>query len=215
MVKLYFEFTLIFLLVPLLLFLVTPKPVLLFLWIITLICLRILVKDTSFDRQNFWRKESIASFFQPMLIQFLVISLLLSLLLYFLKPESLFLLMREKTLLWIAILFFYPLFSVYPQEIVYRAFFFHRYQVLFPNQQVMIFVNALIFGYMHIIFHNWIAVILAIGGGFLFASLYAKTHSLALIFFTHSLYGCMLFTIGLGQFFYMGTLATIVQTFSF
>ncbi|MDD2266314.1 CPBP family intramembrane glutamic endopeptidase [Sulfuricurvum sp.] len=186
-----------------------------FLWIITLICLRILAKDTSFDRQNFWRKESIGSFFQPLLIQFLVISLILCLLLYFLKPEWLFLLMREKTLLWIAILFFYPLFSVYPQEIVYRAFFFHRYHVLFPNQQAMILVNAFVFGYMHIIFHNWIAVILTLGGGFLFANLYAKTHSLALLFIAHSLYGCMLFTLGLGQFFYMGSLATMVQTVSF
>ncbi|MDD2951088.1 MAG: CPBP family intramembrane metalloprotease [Sulfuricurvum sp.] len=215
MVKLYLEFTLIFILFPLFLFLFTPQPILLSLWVITLICLRILLKDTTFDRQDFWRKESIASVLQSILIQFSMISVFLIVLFYSLMPDSLFSLIRDKTLLWIAILFFYPLFSVYPQEIVYRAFFFHRYRVLFPNQQVMIFVNALLFGYMHIIFHNWIAVILTIGGGVLFARLYAKTHSLAAVFIAHSLYGCMLFTIGLGQFFYTGTLATIPQTFSF
>jgi len=215
MVKLYLEFTLIFILFPLFLSLFTPQPLLLFLWMVTLICLYILLKDTSFERQNFWRAESIGSFIQPILIQFLLISLLLILVLYFLMPNFLFSFMREKTLLWIAILFFYPLFSVYPQEIVYRAFFFHRYRVLFPNKQIMILVNALLFGYMHIIFHNWIAVILTIGGGVLFARLYTKTHSLAVVFIAHSLYGCMLFTIGLGQFFYTGTLATISHTFSF
>ena len=28
---------------------------------------------------------------------------------------------------------FYPLVSVYPQEIIFRSFFFHRYRDLFPR----------------------------------------------------------------------------------
>ena len=40
------------------------------------------------------------------------------------EKESIFQLPRENPLLWITILFFYPLISVIPQEFIYRVFFF-------------------------------------------------------------------------------------------
>ena len=41
-------------------------------------------------------------------------------------------------------------------------------------------------------------------GGLFFADTYAKTRSLAAVYFEHALYGCYLFTIGLGFYFYHG-----------
>ena len=49
-------------------------------------------------------------------------------------------------------LFSYPILSVYPQGIVYRGFFFHRYRKLFPDRRLLILASALVFGYGHVIY---------------------------------------------------------------
>jgi membrane protease YdiL (CAAX protease family) len=103
----------------------------------------------------------------------------------------------------------YPLFSVYPQGLIYRAFFFHRYRPLVEacaplvRAWLLIVVSGATFALMHILFHNWIAVALTFPGGILFAVRYCNTRSLAVSSIEHALYGCFLFTIGLGQFFYV------------
>jgi uncharacterized protein len=48
--------------------------------------------------------------------------------------------------------------SVYPQGIIYRAFFFERYRGLFPGPAMLIVVSAAAFSFAHIIFRNPIAV---------------------------------------------------------
>jgi len=98
--------------------------------------------------------------------------------------------------------------SVYPQGLLYRAFFFERYASLFPGKWVMVLASALAFAFLHIIFRNWLAVGLTFLGGLLFAMRYAETGSLATSSFEHALYGCWLFTVGLGQYFYHGAVAS-------
>jgi membrane protease YdiL (CAAX protease family) len=98
----------------------------------------------------------------------------------------------------------YPILSVYPQGIIYRAFFFERYRTLFPNPAVLIMMSAIAFSFAHIIFPNPIAVSFTLVGGLLFAWRYASTGSLFASSFEHALYGCWIFTIGLGDFFYKG-----------
>ena len=97
-------------------------------------------------------------------------------------------------------------FSVLPQEVLYRVFFFERYRPLFGRGAGLVAASALVFGFGHIIFHNWLAVPLTLLGGWLFARSYRRTSSLLLIFIEHTLYGCAIFTIGYGEFFYQGTL---------
>jgi membrane protease YdiL (CAAX protease family) len=103
----------------------------------------------------------------------------------------------------------YPVLSVYPQGVLYRAFFFERYVDLFPGKWAMILASAAAFSFLHIIFRNWLAVGLTLAGGVLFALRYQETDSLATSSFEHSLYGCWLFTVGLGQYFYHGTIQTV------
>jgi uncharacterized protein len=55
---------------------------------------------------------------------------------------------------------------------------------------------------MHIVFRNPVAVILTLAGGILFARRQLQTGSLVVSSFEHAIYGCFVFTIGLGQFFY-------------
>ncbi len=212
---LVFEFIALFIVFPLVLYIIVPTPVLPFLWLVCAWCLYILLKDEKFNRKNLLRNEVINSNIKIILLQFLGVSFFITLFMMFFMPDMFFSLIKENPIFWLAVIVLYPLLSVYPQELVYRAFFFHRYKSLFKNNEYLILTNAFLFGFMHIIFHNWIAVILTIGGGYIFAKLYIKTHSLSLLFIAHSLYGCMLFTIGLGEFFYTGTVATIEQTFKF
>lgn len=65
----------------------------------------------------------------------------------------------------------------------------------------MVLMSAVAFAYMHIVFRNWIAIVLAGLGGVLFASRYAQTRSLFTSCFEHALYGCWIFTVGLGRWF--------------
>ncbi len=143
-------------------------------------------------------------FLSTILIRDSICIVFLGLVVGFLAPELLFSLIKRSPLLWLAIFFLYPLVSVYPQELFYRAFFFHRYQPLFGSGWGMLAASALAFGFVHIIFRNWLAVGLCVIGGFLFAYTYQTSGSLLLACLDHAIFGNFLFTIGLGQFFYHG-----------
>jgi membrane protease YdiL (CAAX protease family) len=118
-------------------------------------------------------------------------------------PERLFDFPREHTVLWLLIVALYPALSVYPQELLYRRYFFHRFRDLFGPTRLMV-ASALAFAWMHLIFRNGFAVGMTLIGGILFADTYRRTGSLRLVCLEHALYGVMVFTIGLGQFIYHG-----------
>lgn len=120
-----------------------------------------------------------------------------------------FILPRERPWLYAALMVGYPLVSVYPQEIIYRGFFFHRYAPAFRSQNLAVVANAVAFGWAHIIFHNPVAVVLTLAGGVFFATTYLRTRSLLAAAAEHSLYGCLLFTLGLGWYFYGGSVQAI------
>ena len=125
-------------------------------------------------------------------------------------PDRLFDLPSQQPLLWVTLLVFYPLLSVYPQEMLYRAFFFRRYAPLFPRQGWLLASNALLFGFMHIVFGNGVATALSTIGGYLFADTYARSRSLRLVCLEHTLYGNLLFSVGLGKFFLYGHAAVLM-----
>lgn len=107
--------------------------------------------------------------------------------------------------LWMMVMVLYPLLSVIAQELVYRTFFFHRYGVLFGGHLwVAVLLNGLLFGFGHIIFGNVIAVAGTAAVGVLLAYRYAKTRSFWAVWLEHSLYGWLVFTVGLGRFFFTG-----------
>ena len=205
------ELFVFFIIAPAIVYILVPFPVLLILWLFALLCRYALIKDPEFDRTSLWRASALSSSIRLILLRFIIYSALLFAMVYVWKPELLFNLIKQRPSLWVLIIFLYPLLSVYPQEIIYRAYFFHRYRSLFPGRWLFIAVNAFLFGYMHIIFHNWVAVILTGVGGLLFALTYNRSRSILLVSIEHSLLGCSIFTIGLGQFFYNGSVGAISQ----
>jgi len=140
----------------------------------------------------------------PVLFRDAILLILLGLAVRIFAPEFLFSLIRRQPVFWALIMLLYPLLSVCPQEFLYRAFFFQRYQPLFGSGRGMIAASSLAFSFVHIIFGNWLAVGLCVLGRLLFSLTYHRSGSLLLASIDHALFGNFIFTIGLGQFFHHG-----------
>ncbi|PQJ79986.1 CPBP family intramembrane glutamic endopeptidase [Polaribacter porphyrae] len=134
-------------------------------------------------------------------IRFLIIALLTTLVLYIQDKEALFDVMLNKPILWLKFSGVYILFSVIPQELIYRNFFVKRYQELIKNKNVFILINAILFSFAHIWFQSWIVLSFTFIGSLLFTTTYLKSKSTLLIILEHSLYGVWLYTVGYGELF--------------
>lgn len=128
-----------------------------------------------------------------------VIVLLSTIYVVLFHPADLFKVLINKPLLWVIILFVYSILSVFPQEFLYRTFFFYRYENLFKNRRVFILINAAVFSLCHLFLQNLLVMIITFIGGILFALTYEKTKSLLIVSIEHSLYGIWLFTVGMGD----------------
>lgn len=181
-----------------------PLPMIPFLAVVAVWCLAILWYDKSFDRGRLWNREAASAAFPRIARTFAVTATVIALVVAVFLPDRLFAILRERPLLWAAIMVFYPVFSVYPQELIYRTFLFHRYQAIFRTAWLRVAASAVSFGYMHIVFENLIAVAMTLAGGFLFALTYERSRSTLTVAIEHALYGCFVFTIGLGAYFYGG-----------
>jgi uncharacterized protein len=184
-------------------------PALPLLWIVSVYALWQLSHDPHFNRVRLWNAARLPPHLASILTIFTVSAFILWLGVHRFVPQLEWSFVRRQPAFWAVVMVAYPVLSVYPQGLLYRAFFFQRYAQLFPARWTMIFASALAFAFLHIIFHNHLAVALTFAGGLLFAARYAQTNSLATSSFEHALYGCWLFTVGLGLYFYEGTIATV------
>lgn len=137
-------------------------------------------------------------FWKQTIFKLVIIAVLTTLFVWITDSKLLFNVLLNKPKLWIFILFVYSFFSVYSQEIIYRTFYFERYKGLFKSKALFIFLNAVIFSLGHIFFKNSLVIILTFLGGLLFAITYNKTQSTLLVSIEHAIYGCWLFTVGMG-----------------
>jgi membrane protease YdiL (CAAX protease family) len=158
----------------------------------------------DFDRRDLGRPEALRPAVPSILLLWAVAAVLGLVVIATFSPHRLFDLPRQQPLLWAVIVVFYPLFSVYPQELLYRAFLLYRYEPLFGSGYAATIASAAAFGFVHLLFHNAISVGLTLVGGWLFARRYQRTRSLLTVSVEHALYGVLAFTIGLGELFYHG-----------
>lgn len=203
--RLWAEFVLLFVALPLgYRFKPFPFPIIPALWLLTAYCLFRLLRDPAFDRKILWNAKAFRAQWLRIVGLFIVLALLIAGTIFLLRPEWLFAFIRRAPFAWVLIMVLYPILSVYPQGIVFRSFLFHRYSNLFQNPVVMIVASALAFSFAHIVFRNVIAVAFTLAGGVIFAWRYRQSRSLFASAFEHALYGCWMFTVGLGDFFYRG-----------
>jgi membrane protease YdiL (CAAX protease family) len=138
-------------------------------------------------------------FFKTTFTRLVVIIIITTLFVWFTNKDLLFHVLLNKPKLWLFILFIYSLFSVYPQELLFRTFFFKRYGTLFKSSVVLVFVNATLFSMGHLLFKNTLVLVLTFIGGLIFAYSFNKTKSTFLVSIEHAIYGCWLFTVGMGD----------------
>lgn len=117
-------------------------------------------------------------------------------------PERLFAMPSEQTSAWLTLILLYPFTSALPQELAFRTLFFHRYQSLLPSRTwLAVVINAGLFGFAHVIYQNPISILLTCILGLLLGYRYLRTRSLWLVWIEHTLYGELVFTVGLGHYF--------------
>jgi len=142
------------------------------------------------EPKKHWRKN---------ILTFLVIISFSIVFMYFLHPEDMFIVVKKKPLMWLGILFFYAVFSVYPQELLYRSYFFNRYDGIFKNEKYLILANVLAFPLAHLLFKNEMVLFVTFVGGIIFALTYRRSKSVLYTSIEHALYGNWLFTVGMGE----------------
>lgn len=140
------------------------------------------------------------------IIRWIFASLILLIITFYFFNEKFFIIQNNKPeILW-KIMILYPIFSALPQEFIFCKFFFYRYKSIFKSDNNLVISSALFFAITHILFLNFIAPILSFIGGLLFANTYNKHRSLLLVSLEHGLYGNTLFFIGLGWYFWGGSI---------
>lgn len=164
----------------------------------------VLLADRTFDRGQLWNRGALRGGGAGVAALWVVGVFVLATIVRWGAPEAWLRLPRERPGLWVAICVLYPLLSVYPQNVIYRAFIFHRYRTVFEREWAMVWASAAAFAWGHIIFHNAVALALTLAGGLLFARTYQKHRSLLLVSVEHALYGLAAFTVGLGAYLYRG-----------
>ncbi|MFT5423276.1 MAG: membrane protease YdiL (CAAX protease family) [Phycisphaerales bacterium] len=171
-----------------------------------------LLLSKSFDNRRLWNLREARRGLRRVLLLFLPFALVMAALAYVLafhtevmSSDQFFGMPRRSPKFMLIILIAYPVFSAFPQEITHRAFFFHRYEPILPGRWTVILLNAFAFMWLHVLFWNWIALALTLGGGLLMAYTYERSRSTLLAGVEHALYGNWAFATGLGWFVYTGS----------
>jgi uncharacterized protein len=204
---LFAEYLILFGAVPLVLCLpaCAPLPRLPILWIVAACALHGLWRDPAFQRRELWNSAPLFRHLPQILALFAAGAIVISALVHVYLPDLVLTLPRLYPRLWAVIMVSYPVLSVYPQGLVYRTWILHRYRPVFQpdgaSPALLLFASAAAFAAMHLLFHNWIALAATFPGGILFARRHLDSRSLLVSSLEHALYGCFLFTLGLGPFF--------------
>ncbi len=202
--RLWTEFALIFVATPLIMALGLPPGLI---WSglagMLVVAVILLSRSDGFSWRSLLARPFVADWFALALFVALTVAVALGLVLW-LRPGALFMLPLHDERLWIVILIFYPFVSALPQEIVFRALFFGRYGALFPGRHAAIAANAGAFSLAHLFYWNWPAVVLTLVGGAVFAWAYREKGSFLFAWLMHALAGQIVFTTGLGVFFFHG-----------
>lgn len=179
-----------------------PGPRLLVLAVVTAGVTWVLLRD-GLDSRALWsgrlRGEWAGVALRSALAALLVLAVAL-----WLAPDQVLAMPRQRPLTWLAGLALYPLLSAWPQEILYRVWFFRRYERLFPTPAAMIAASGAAFALLHLVYPNLVAPLLSLPAGLVLAWRYHRTGAIGPVWVEHAVYGLLLFTLGLGGFFYDG-----------
>jgi membrane protease YdiL (CAAX protease family) len=192
------ELILLFVIFPILYFFdLIPFHKLVPLVVLFIYCLVILVRHRPSNPERY---KTIANW-KLIILRFVGISILILVWIKIFSPNPLFADFKaNKKLLLMTLV--YPFSSAFPQELIFREFFFYRYKPIFQNEIVLIGMNVILFAFAHIYFANWTILIFTLTGGIIFALTYLKTKSLFVVTIEHTLFGMLILSSGLSEQFY-------------
>ena len=93
------------------------------------------------------------------------------------------------------LLLFYLLFSVIPQEIIFRFLFFYKYKDYFNKFEILL-LNSLVFSFCHLIYFDIYILLFSFFGNLLFTFNYMQNKSLLVVIVEHFLLGQTLIILG-------------------
>lgn len=172
--------------------------------IVTVICLLILWADSSYNLKKLFYRPKSKKQRNRLLVNVLIVAGSITALVLLIHPSTLLDMPRENTQIWLIIMVLYPLLSALPQELIYREFFFQRYEEIFPTRWALLLMSAASFSFLHVIYDNQWALLITFVGGVMFARTYQRTRSLWWVSLEHAIYGALIFTLGMRQYFYEG-----------
>eukprot|EP00752_Nemacystus_decipiens_P014404 g12813.t1 len=187
-----------------------------FLWLMGVLCLIGLFYDKKFDRKKLWNAKAVMPAMGWVVGRWAVFAILLTALFGLLSgsklpglpmpiPTGIFPIFdRVHPVLPVIIFIFYPWVSVYPQNVIYRAFFCQRYRPILGPGWGLILTNAAAFSLGHIMFNNWIVLVLTFVGGIIFTRTYLQSRSLLLATIEHAMYGLLCLYLCIGVFLLYG-----------
>lgn len=118
-------------------------------------------------------------------------------------PDEALVLWHDRPRLLVVIWLLYPILSALPQELIFRALYFHRYATLMGTPRTALLVNGLVFALAHLMYWNVLVAVMTFAGGLIFARAYV-TRGFPSALVLHALAGNVLFTAGMGLYFYSG-----------
>ena len=169
-------------------------------------CWMILKRQPGFDRRTLWNARDFGRHVGRTLLVFVPLGVVAAVISYLYMPGSFFAFPRTHFIFWLLVMVLYPILSAYPQELIYRTFFFSRYRTLFKTDRQLAVASAIVFGWGHVFLGNWIAPLFATLGGLLFGRTWQRSNSLLQTALEHGLWGNLLFTVGIGWYFYAGSI---------
>lgn len=159
-------------------------------------------------RKSFWKTEfhfsALGRARYEIFRRLLVVGLASILLTLLLMPDQLFAFPAERPLTWGLVVLLYPFLSALPQELIYRTYLHKRFGPHLGGERNLMLVSAASFAYLHIVYSNLPSVALSFAGGMMLAHTYERRKSLAAAWVEHAGYGIIIFTTGLGRYFYSG-----------
>jgi uncharacterized protein len=161
------------------------------------------VQKKDFNLKSLIRLDVPRHLIRNHILLVLLTGLVLTVYVYFYQPENLFNLPRKNPNIWLLLFIAYPVLSAFSQEVIYRTFIFTRYQTLFKNRDFLIIASAVTFAFAHIVYYNFLSMLLTLIAGIYLAWIYRKTKSVLFTTILHSILGILIFTIGLGEYFWL------------
>lgn len=185
-------------------------PILPVLWVVAVLAGWWLMTRFGFAIRDFFTLRGIHRSWRPVLIRTSAVAVAAAVIVLAVLPSDFLYLPRQQPVFWLLLIGLYPLASVCPQGIVYRALFRYRYASLWPHPLARRAAATIAFSLAHLVYLNPWALLLTLIGGWFFFRTYESTRSLAAANLEHALCGLAIFTIGFFRYFQEGGAAPVL-----